>query len=47
MHNYVLIEHNYSQFVIYNLNSELNFWKYYNVGKIFIVMIVISGIIMK
>jgi hypothetical protein len=27
MHNYFLIEHNYSQSVIYNLKPELKFWK--------------------
>jgi len=47
MHNYFLIEHNYSQFVIYNFKSELKFWKNYNVVKIIIVMIVILGIIIK
>jgi hypothetical protein len=47
MHNYFLIEHNYSQYLIYNFKSELNFWKDYNVVKIIIVMIVISGIIIK
>ncbi len=47
MHNYFLIEHNYSQSVIYNFKSELKFWKDYNVVKIIIVMIVISGIIIK
>jgi len=31
MHNYVLIEHNYSVSVIYNFKSELKFWKDYNV----------------
>jgi len=45
MHNYFLIEHNYSQHVIYNFKSELKFWKSYNVVKIIIVRIVISGII--
>jgi len=47
MHNYLLIEHNYSQSIIYNFKSELIFWKTYNVVKIIIVMIVISGIIRK
>jgi hypothetical protein len=47
MHNYFLIEHNYSQSVTYNFKSELKFWKDYNVVKIIIVMIVISGIIIK
>jgi len=47
LHNYVLIEHNYSQFVIYNFKSELKFWKNYNVVKIIIIMIVISGIILN
>jgi len=45
MHNYFLIEHNYSQFVIYNMKSELNFWKNYNVVRVIIERIVISGII--
>jgi len=27
MHNYFLIEHNYSQHVIYNFKSKLQFWK--------------------
>jgi len=39
--HYFLIEHNYSQTIIYNLKSELKFWKIYNVVKIIIVMIVI------
>jgi hypothetical protein len=47
MHNYFLIEHNYSKSVIYNFKSELIFWKDYNVVKIIIVMTVISGIIIK
>jgi hypothetical protein len=44
---FFLIEHNYSQSVIYNSKSELKFWEDYNVVKIIIVMIVISGIIIK
>jgi len=47
MHNYFLIEHNYSQFVIYNFRSELRFWKNPNVVEIIVVMIVLSGIIKK
>ncbi len=47
MHNYFLIEHNYSQHVIYNFKSELKIWKIYNVVKIIIVRIVILGIIIK
>jgi len=47
MHNYFLIEHNYSQSVIHNFKSELKFWKIYNVVKVIIVMIIISGIIIK
>jgi len=47
MHNYFLIEHNYSQSVIYYFKSELKFWKDYNVVKIIILMIVISGIIIE
>jgi hypothetical protein len=39
--------HNYLQSVIYNFKSELNFWKDYNVVKITMVMIVISGIIIN
>jgi hypothetical protein len=30
MHNYFLIEHNYSKSVIYKFKSELKFWKNYN-----------------
>ncbi len=41
------IEHNYSQSVIYNFKSELKFWQNYNLVKIIIVMIVISGIIIN
>jgi hypothetical protein len=44
MHIYFLIEHYYSQSVIYRFISELIFWKFYNVVKIIIVRIVISGI---
>jgi len=47
MHNYFLIKHNYSQSVIYNVKCELKFWKNYNVVKIIIAMIVISGIIIN
>jgi hypothetical protein len=47
MHNYFWIEHNYSESVIYNFKYELKFGKNYNVVKIIIVMIVISGIIIK
>jgi hypothetical protein len=43
----LLIEHNYSQSIIYNFKSELKFWKKYNVIQIIIVMIVISGIIIR
>jgi len=45
MHNYFLIEHNYSQYLIYNFKSELNFQKDYNVVKIIIVMIVIQELL--
>jgi hypothetical protein len=45
MHFIFFIEHNYSKSVIYNFKSELKFWKDYNVVKVIIVMIVISGII--
>jgi len=34
MHNYVLIEHNHSQYVIYNFKFELRFWKNHNVVKL-------------
>jgi len=47
MHNWFLIEHYYSQSVIYNFKSELKVCKNYNVVKIIIVMIVISGIIIN
>jgi hypothetical protein len=47
MHNYFIIEHNYSQSIIYNFKSELKFWKNYNVVKTIIVRIIISGIIIK
>jgi hypothetical protein len=47
MNNYFLIEHNYSQFVIYNLKYELKIWKNYNVYKISIARIVISRIILN
>jgi len=47
MHNFKKIERNYSQSVIYNFKFELKFWKDYNVVKIIIVMIVISGIIIN
>jgi len=47
VHNYFLIEHNYSQSVIYNFKSELKFWKIYNVAKIIILIILISEIIMS
>ncbi len=43
MHNYFLIEHNYSLSIIYNFKSKLKFWKDYNVVKIIIVMIVIMN----
>jgi hypothetical protein len=33
MHNYFLIEHNYSQSAIYNFKSEIKFRKNYNVVK--------------
>jgi len=47
MHDHFLIEHYYSQSIIYNFKSEINFWKDYNVGKIIIIMIVISGSTIK
>jgi len=45
MHNYFLIEHNYSRFVIYNFKLELKFWKNYSVIKIIILLILIPRII--
>jgi len=45
VHNYFLIEHNYSQYVIYNFKSEIKFWENYNVVKIINLMIIISGTI--
>jgi hypothetical protein len=47
MHNFFLIEHNYSKSVTYNFKSELKFWKKYNVVKIIIVMSIISGFIIN
>jgi hypothetical protein len=47
MHNYFLIEHSYSQSVIYNFKSELKIWKHYSVVKIITVMIVIYLSMMK
>ncbi len=47
MHNYFLIEHDYSHYVIHNFKSELKLWINYNVVKIIIVMIVISEIIIN
>jgi len=47
MHNYLLIEHNYFQSIIYSFKFELKVWKDYNVVKIIIVMIVISRNIIK
>jgi hypothetical protein len=44
MHIYFWFEHSYSKIVIYNFKSELKFWKDYNVVKIIILMIIISGI---
>ncbi len=45
MHNYFLIEHNYSHSVIYNFKLELKIWKTYSVVKIIILLILISRII--
>jgi hypothetical protein len=45
VHNYFLIEHNYSHSVIYNFKPELKFWKNYSVVKIIILLILISRII--
>jgi len=47
MHNYFLTEHIYSQSIICNFKSKYFFLKDYNVVKIIIVMIIISGIIKK
>jgi hypothetical protein len=47
MHNYFLIEHNYSQYVVYDFKSELKFWKNYDVIKIVIARILISGITLR
>jgi hypothetical protein len=47
MHNYILIERNYSQSVICNFKSELKFLKNYNVVKIIIVIPLISRIVIK
>ncbi len=47
MHNYFLIEYIYLQYVIYNFKPELKFWKNYGVVKGIILMILISGIIIK
>jgi len=47
MHNYFLIEHNYSQSVVYKFKFELKFWKKYNVVKIISVMILVLRIIIK
>jgi len=45
MHNYFVIEHNYSCFVIYNFKPELKIWKNYSVVKINFLLILISRII--
>ncbi len=45
MHNYFLIEHNYSHYVIYNFKPDLKIWKNYSVVKIIILLILISRII--
>jgi len=42
VHNHFLIEHNYSQYVIYNFKPELKIWKNYSVVKIIILLILIS-----
>jgi len=39
------MEHNYAQFVSYNLKFELKFWKNYNVIEKLILMTIIVGII--
>jgi len=41
---YFLIEHNYSQSIIDSFESELKFWKNYNVVRIIVLMIVIARI---
>jgi len=45
VHNYFLIEHNYSHSVIYNFKPELKIWKNYSVIIIIILLILISRII--
>jgi hypothetical protein len=45
VHNYFLIEHNYSHSVIYNFKPKLKIWKNYSVLKIIILLIWISQII--
>jgi len=45
VHNYFVIEDNYSHSVIYNFKLELKFWKNYSVVTIIILLILISRII--
>jgi len=45
VHNYFLIEHNYSDSVSYNFKPELKLWKTDNVVKMIILLILISKII--
>jgi len=45
VHNYFIIEHNYSHSVSYNFKPELKIWKNYNVVKMIILLILISQII--
>jgi uncharacterized membrane protein len=42
VHNYFLIENNYSDSVIYNFKPESQIWKTYNVVQIIILLILIS-----
>jgi len=41
VHNYFLIEHNYSHSLIYNFKPKLKIWKNYSVVKITILPILI------
>jgi len=47
VHNYFLIEHNYSHSLIYNFKPELKIWKNYSVVRIIILLILISRIIIQ
>jgi len=45
VHNYFLIEHNCSHFIIYNFKPELKIWKNYRAIKIIILLFLMSQII--